>query len=256
MKKRVIFICCFLVLVFMLNSCVNDSSNDSFNDSLRSLLNYNKPIKFTSEGLVYKNQPYNVTTSDFEYYTFYRVKGEYVSNVFILDGTLVDFYVVDNPDFGTAIRPTMTIFDSHFETEYFFSENTIIPDAKDLQIDNIIIIDAAYSTFAYRHKESLESLISHYDSKVLQACEEEDSKESISLNQIIDFDSSIVLEKIEDTMYRECIAFAPKEYSSFYCGIYDVIEYENVLYIKVGDSKELFKIHDEYQEVLKKNMNV
>ena len=230
MKKRC-YLPLIILLIFSLNSC--------------ALLK--GKVEVSDDGLIFNDQTYSISSEEFSEYNFYVYEGELISVQH--NGALVSYYKVENPDFGTALRVTHPILDKVVKTTYIFEENVNIPKIRTLSVDEIVLIESAYSDNDV-YKENHSSVLSSEWSYVVDKKDWNPNNENVNMAQIVDFENKFSFENIDYKMYRKSVAFIPKDYMSFYSGIYTLIEYEKELYISIEDPFVFYKVNQEYQQIL------
>ena len=230
MKKRC-YLPLIVLLILSLNSC--------------ALLK--GKVGVSDDGLIFNDQTYSISSEEFWEYNFYVYEGELISVQH--NGALISYYKVENPDFGTALRVTHPIWDKVVKTTYIFEKNINMPNIRTLSVDEIVLIESAYSNNDV-YKENHSSVLSSEWSYVVDKKDWNPNNEHLNMTQIVEFENQFTFENIDYKMYRKSVAFIPKDYTSFYSGIYEMIEYEKELYISIEEHSVFYKINQEYQQIL------
>ena len=116
-------------------------------------------------------------------------------------------------------------------------------------VDEIVLIESAYIDNDV-YKENHSSVLLSEWSCVVDKKDWNPNNENVNMTQIVDFENKFTFENIDYKMYRKSVAFIPKNYTSFYAGIYEMIEYEKELYISIEEHSVFHKINQEYQQIL------
>ena len=260
MKKVVILLILISMLICPLCSC--QQKNTTVGDVTGDLYFKDEDERFHT--IVFDETPYNVYTPNLKGLYFYKSTDELITYVWGGGLTIYGLYAVDNPDFGTAFVATDVIMRllgtplSH--PKYFLSGNTNIPELEAIAIEDIFhvttvgfFIDAVYTEWSNVNELASSGWTDVYDRSLWNG-----ENDTILLGELVDFSKPILLP--DKYLSHDDIVFTPRDYESFFCGPFDLIEIDGDYYVRFflptyEDTSNLiydeyvYKIRDEYQEL-------
>ena len=235
MKKKLVLFSIILILCMLCSCSVKPEA-----------------VKGERLGLLYSDKLFSISSNEYKYYTFYHYEGDFITPV-LFESKVFNVYRIENNDFGESLRLTVPLLDEFVQTIYLFEEDAIIPIIEDILISQIIFIDAAYSStpnWADHYPDNFfEHTIANGLASGTNLFEITGTDEEILMSDIIEFENQIYIEEIDFEIYHDCVAFIPKNYQSFFCGMFDIVEYGDEFYIKLKGESTLFKVQEEYQEL-------
>ena len=213
------------------------------------------------ESVIYNKDNYTVWSTRQENYTFYKLKPE--ERIGYINALGV-FYKAKNPDFGTTLRWTTLGLDDHTVLTYIFPQGTEIPDVNEVAIEDICFVRSPLPVNGLMPFSNDSELISDKNTYILRTSQWNTSGRAKTLGDILDFDSFVSKENICDEykymsdVIVASVIFTLKDYDSFVAGSYNVVEYDNRIYIQITKNTyetypntNLYMVKEEYQGLFK-----
>lgn len=256
MKKSIIILVLLSVLICSLCSCKRTVKNitiDGVTDDLFIEIKYDKNF-LDKANIIFNGVKYDIYTSDLEYLYFYKANDElitYVGGAMALYG----IHLVKTADFGTVFCVEDFLFrviGLNADAFYYLPEYADIPSLENIVIDDIYDVSNVgwLHNYVYTEWSSVDEMISAVQTKCYDRNSWNRENDTILLGEFIDFNESVILSESHPTGWD--IIITPRDYESFFCGPFDVIEIDGEYYVTNGFPREVqyaYKVHDKYQFV-------
>lgn len=252
MKKAVILLIIFAITICSLCSCKHNIKNATINEKTAALT-----IEETDAGveITFDDEEYNIFAADLKGLYLYIVPDKLVTYFWHQLGP-AGLYMTNNPDFGIAFRMELVITrllgNPYKIPNYFLSENSKIPTLETVALNDIaFVINAGMiQDVVYTEWLNVNDLISDPWTNVIDREWWNSENDTVLFGDIIDFGEPIVI----DDEYEMCgeIVFTPRDYESFFCGPFDLIEMNGEYYVRFSfntDDENAYRVRDEYQFV-------
>lgn len=239
--KKSLFVMLFVSL-FFLNSC----GINTLWKNIRDISSHSDELIDISNGIEYNGSMYfykfRLPTDHYGFYDCDPNSHQYGRVGYFVDmyGALGDINLTCEEDFENNILKVS----SSGMVYLYLKEDFNLPDYKEIKIEEIFVTkeDNTY--------DDIQSETDIYDSgeKVFSA----DSKENICITDLIDFEKTVRYNDATDTTFNLVCTLA--DYENIYLGLYDIFEKEESLFVLIDSIDSLYKVRDEYQELIKSKL--
>lgn len=252
MKKAVILLIIFAITICSLCSCKHNIKNVTINEKTAPLT-----IEETDAGveITFDDEEYSVFTGQIKGLYFYNIPYELVACYWSIWG-IYGLFAVHNPDFGIAFITGDPLFKENYRSvslpKYYLSENTKMPTLESIAINDIFYVDniGFVQNVVYTEWTTVDDITPSFGTVKIDRDLWNSDNDTVLLGDIIDFEEPFAIGD-EYVMCGE-IVFTPRDYESFFCGPFDLIEMKGEYYIQFKfftDDENACRVRDEYQFV-------
>ena len=252
MKKAVSLLIIFAITICSLCSCKHNIKNATINEKTAALT-----IEETDAGveITFDDEEYNIFAADLKGLYLYIVPDKLVTYFWHQLGP-AGLYMTNNPDFGIAFRMELVITrllgNPYKIPNYFLSENSEIPNLETIAVSDIVYVIniGMVHDYVYTEWSNVNDLTSSGWTMVFDKELWNSKGDTVLLGDIIDFEEPFAI----GDEYEMCgeIVFTPRDYESFFCGPFDLIEMDGEYYVRFSfntDDENAYRVRDEYQFV-------